>query len=497
MARAREFSYNLAHAAGNVVFCILIGPMFTRALRRDRRGLEVSWRVPAAASVAALFVVLLLPAAAVAASPADRAERWLLRAQNSNGGFGGAPNASSKELISGWSALGLAAAERNPRDVRRPGGRTLAAYISSSSKSVADVGGIERTMLVLEAAGLSSREFRGRDLVAQLTRRRRANGSIGGLVSHTAFGILALRAAGAPAGSSTLSWLVSAQNDDGGFGLAPGSASESDMTGAVLQALAVVGRSRGAAAKSALAWLRANQNDNGGFGPFRGRSSNTQSTSYAVQGLVAAGAGGAALTRAIDYLEGLQRSNGSIAYSSSSTQTPVWVTAQALMALEREPLPLATVPRAEPPEPKPPANAAEGQAPAPAPSAPPPTPSAPPPSGSGGAVDGGAADEGTVQGRAADDGAPAAGGGDRSETFVPGIRADEPPGDDPYAPPDGGLRVDQGAGGAGNASGEGGPAAWMVALLLGASGLAVLLVRRRLPAITNWLHTLNPWFEKP
>jgi energy-coupling factor transport system substrate-specific component len=488
---ASSLPYNLAHAAGNVVFCLLIGPVFIRALRRYRRRLEVSWRVPAAASAAVLFVVLLLPAAAGAASPADRAERWLLRAQNSDGGFGGAPKASSSALISGWSALGLAAAQRNPRDVRRPGGRTLAAYISSSSKSVADVGGIERTMLVLEAAGLSSREFRGgRDLVAALTRRRRANGSIGGFVSYTAFGILALRAAGAPAGSSTISWLVSAQNDDGGFGLAPGSASESDMTGAVLQALAEVGRSRGAAAKRAVAWLRANQNDSGGFGQFRGRSSNAQSTSYAVQGLVAAGAGGAALTRAIDYLEGLQRSNGSIAYSGSSTQTPVWVTAQALMALEREPLPLATVPRAEPPEPEPQASATEGQPPAPA-------PSAPPPSGSGGAVDGGAADEGTVSGRAADDGAPPARGGDRSETFVPGIRADEPPADDPYAPPDGGLRVDQGGGGAGNASGEGGPAAWMVALLLGASGLAVLLIRRRLPAITNWLHTLNPWFEKP
>ena len=313
---ASSLPYNLAHAIGNVVFCLLIGPVFVRALRRYRRRLEVSWRAAAAASTAALLLVLGLPGAASAASPTDRAERWLLRAQNADGGFGGVPKASSSELFSGWSALGLAASGRNPRDVRRPGGRSLAAYVSSTARSTGDVGRIERTMLVLEAAGLSSRKASGgKDLVAALSRRRRADGSIGGYVSYTAFGILALRAAGVPAGSSSVSWLVSAQNDDGGFGLAPGSASDSDMTGAVLQALAVVGRSRGAAAKRTVAWLRSNQNDDGGFGQFKGRSSNAQSTSYAVQGLVASGAGAATVARSLAYLKRLQRPNGSIAYS--------------------------------------------------------------------------------------------------------------------------------------------------------------------------------------
>ena len=117
------------------------------------------------------------------------------------------------------------------------------------------------------------------------------------------------------------------------------------MTGAALQALAVVGRKRAGVARRAVAWLRANQNDDGGFGQFRGRDSNAQSTAYAVQGLVAVGAGGGTLKRALAYLRGLQRANGSVAYSSNSNQTPVWVTAQALMALERRPLPIAAVPR--------------------------------------------------------------------------------------------------------------------------------------------------------
>jgi energy-coupling factor transport system substrate-specific component len=341
---ASSLPYNIAHATGNVVFCLLIGPLFIRALRRYRRRFQVRWAAPAAAGAA---LILLLPAAAGAATPADRAERWLLRAQNDDGGFGAAPGQASSPLYTGWSGLGLAAAGHNPRDLRRRGGRPLASYVQRGAGSVRDIGEIERTVLVLEAAGLSPRRFAGRDLVAAIRARRRANGSISGYVSYTAFGILALRATGVPAGRSTVAWLAAAQNDDGGFGLVPSATSDSDMTGAALQALAAAGRARRAAARRAVAWLRANQNDDGGFGQFRGRDSNAQSTAYAVQGLVAVNTGGATLSRALAYLRGLQRRDGSVAYSSTSRQTPVWVTAQALMALERTPLPIATVPRAK------------------------------------------------------------------------------------------------------------------------------------------------------
>jgi cobalamin biosynthesis Mg chelatase CobN len=113
------------------------------------------------------------------------------------------------------------------------------------------------------------------------------------------------------------------------------------MTGAALQALATVGRGGGPAAGRAVKWLRDNQNGDGGFG----HPSNAQSTAYAIQGLLAVGADGGTLSRARSYLVGRQRGDGSIAYSSSSNQTPVWVTAQALMALEGQPLPIATAPR--------------------------------------------------------------------------------------------------------------------------------------------------------
>jgi MYXO-CTERM domain-containing protein len=343
---ATSLPYNLAHAIGNVVFCLLIGPVFIRALRRYRRRLEVRWPAPAgAAAMFAIALVLVLPAAAATASPAGRAEHWLAGAQNADGGFGAARGQASSRLYSGWAGLGLAAAGHNPRDLRRRGGRTLAAYVARDARSVKDIGEVERTVLVLTAAGLSPRDFAGRDLLTEILGRRRGDGSIAGYVSYTAFGVLALRSAGVSPGKKTVAWLVSSQNSDGGYGLAPSAASDSDMTGAVLQALAVVGRQRVPASERAVAWLRANQNDDGGFGQFRGRSSNAQSTAYAVQGLLAAGAGGGTLLRALGYLRGLQRADGSVSYSSASNQTPVWVTAQALMALERKPLPIAAVAR--------------------------------------------------------------------------------------------------------------------------------------------------------
>jgi hypothetical protein len=342
--------YNLAHAIGNVVFCLLLGPAFLRALARYRRRLEVRWErspAPIVASAMVLALVLALPAMAAAATPAKRAETYLLRAQNKDGGFGSDLKGGSSPLYTGWAGLGLASAGRNPRDVKRSGGRSVAAYVVRRSGSLGDIGEIERTVLLARAAGMDPRNFGGRNLLAEIEKRRRGDGSISGFVSYTAFGIMALRASGASAGSETVRWLVASQNGDGGFGVARSSSSDSDMTGAALQALATVGRAHGPAGQRAASWLRTNQNDDGGYGQFKGRDSNAQSTSYAVQGLLAAGAGGATVSRARAYLVRLQRSDGSVAYSSTSAQTPVWVTAQALMALRGKPLPLAAVPRSK------------------------------------------------------------------------------------------------------------------------------------------------------
>jgi energy-coupling factor transport system substrate-specific component len=335
---ATSLPYNLAHIMGNIAFCLLLGPTFVRSLERFRRRFEVRW-APAAAGL--LLVVAVLTAGPVgqaqAASPAGRAVSYLARAQNSDGGFGGAPGASSTQLHTGWAALGFAAAGRNPVDVSSAG-NSIIDYVRSHAGSLRDTGDLERAILTVRAAGVSARSFAGRDLVADLLSRRAKNGSWSNNNTWTSFGILALRAAGSGGVSHSAGWLAKRQNRDGGFGFQPRAASTADDTGAALEALGAAGRGGTRAARRAVSYLRGSQHSDGGFGQMRTQPSNSQSTAWAVQGLVAAGRSPG--SRALAYLRSLQSSDGSIRYSRQSRQTPVWTTAQALDALEQKAFPL-------------------------------------------------------------------------------------------------------------------------------------------------------------
>jgi energy-coupling factor transport system substrate-specific component len=346
--------FDLAHVAGNVTFCLLLGPPFVRALERFRRRFEVRWPrpAPAAAAVAAILAGGLLLPAPGDASPTSRAADYVRSAQNADGGFGGAPGRASNQLHTGWAALGLAAAGRNPADVGK-GGKSVVDFIRSNAASLNDLGELERTILVLRASSLSPKDFMGRNLVAELKSKQRGNGSWASNNAWTAFGILALRAAGESTGSSSVkrarTWLARQQGKDGGFGVAPGAASDTDNTGSVLQALGAGGLRSGKRVDRALAFLRGSQNRDGGFGQLRGYDSNTQSTAWAVQGVLGVGRSPGTLKRsgktALGYIRSLQAADGRIAYSRRSSQTPVWVTADALRALAGKPFPLRPVAR--------------------------------------------------------------------------------------------------------------------------------------------------------
>jgi len=77
--------------------------------------------------------------------------------------------------------------------------------------------------------------------------------------------------------------------------------------------------------------------------------SNAQSTAWAIQGLDAVGISPAGLHRdgavsPLAYLDGLTAADGAVSYARGVTQTPVWVTGEALMALAGKSLPLAPLP---------------------------------------------------------------------------------------------------------------------------------------------------------
>jgi Prenyltransferase and squalene oxidase repeat len=360
---ARGVPFNIAHAAGNAALALVAGPAMVRMLLRYRRRFEFAWtrrgRVAATGASGAAVGAACLIAALLVVGPALRGERadaarggpgagvaWLQKAQNEDGGFGFAPEQASSTAMTGWAVLGLEAAGVNPLDLDRDDANPIS-YLAGNVGEISTTGDIERTILVLRGAGLDPRRFQGRDLVRRLLARRGKDGSWGGQVNQTAFGILALRAAGAASGNGrSAAWLREIQNSDGGWGFAAGSSSDADTTGAVLQGLAATGNSAGI--RRGVSYLRSVQRAGGGF-PLAGGIVNSQSTAYAAQGLVAAGVSPGSVRKggrsALDYLASVQAADGHYRYSSSSDQTPIWVTGQALLAVNGAAFPLGSVPR--------------------------------------------------------------------------------------------------------------------------------------------------------
>lgn len=349
----KGLGFDAIHAAGCVFFALAIGPALARSITRFTARLDVTWSAPRGAVIPVLAALALGGAIAVpsigGAAPARAAaspESYLLSAQNRDGGFGAAPGQASSQLYSGWAALGLSASGLDLQHVSR-GGATLTDYLAHGVASLHDPGSLERTILAVQAAGLRASSFSGRDLVAALQGDFRHDGSIAEQTNLTAFGILALRAAGVNPGASTLGWLVRQHDRDGGYSYSrAGGFSDIDDTGAALEALAGIGGPAASAARrGAVAFIERHQDRDGGFPSTPGSGSNAQSTAWAIQGLIAAGLNPSSLHRGgspspLQYLRSLIAPDGHVRYSRGASQTPVWVTGQALMALDGKPLPL-------------------------------------------------------------------------------------------------------------------------------------------------------------
>ena len=374
--------FDITHVIASFGFGLAFGPTLLRMLTRARARLQVDWRPsePHGAPAPSVLAGLLVAATALGlaqvgrpvraqAQPATNARAtqassrysreiaYLEGAQNPDGGFGASTGQSSSELYTGWSAIGLAAAGQHPLDVRRDGHSPLRA-LEREASSLQGAGDIERTMLALYACGVPVDSIAGRDLLGELLHFKEHDGSFAGQVNLTAFAIFALRAAGRSAGDPSVRaagrWISGQQDSDGGFNFATGGgSSDVDDTAAALQGLIDAGITKGPVVSRALRYLTAAQNLDGGFAMQRGEESNAQSTAWAIQGLIAAGRNPAKMRRngsrtPIGYLQSLVAPNGSVRYSRTSSQSPVWVTAQALTALAGRPLPIAPPSKARP-----------------------------------------------------------------------------------------------------------------------------------------------------
>jgi energy-coupling factor transport system substrate-specific component len=274
---------------------------------------------------------------------------FLQGAQNADGGFGAGRGEASSQLYTAWAVMGLAAIGREPLGVRR-NGRSPLDYMRSNVSALSGVGDVERTILAARACGASAYSFAGYDLVSEMMRGRVGDGSFSEQANLTSFAIFALVSVGHspryPAIRQAAAWLERQQNGDGGFGFATrGTGSDVDDTAAVVQALFDAGARNARVRSAATRYLLRAQNPDGGYSQRAGGQSNAQSTAWAAQALLATGRDPALVRRAgsrspIGYLESLVGPDGSVRYSRTSTQTPVWVTGQSLVALARRIFPV-------------------------------------------------------------------------------------------------------------------------------------------------------------
>ena len=472
--QVRSIPFDLAHIIGNVAFALIAGPAIISALERFRRRFE--WqKLPGTAGMFLVAISLTLvafprPAEASQSKETRIAKSWLAGQQNSDGGFGASPRSDSSVTMTARVAIGLAAAGRNPLDVRRSGNSPIG-YLRSNRAGIDGPSDLSLAILAVHASGADPRDFGGRNLVKRLKAAVDRDRTLGGRVNVAAYAALALRAADAPGTArKSVKWLKSAQAANGGWGVTASASSDPDSTGTVLQLLA-----RGKRTSRALSYLESIQKSSGGFG-YRGKV-NSQSTGIVLQGLSSLGRKPSYLSESgrsgLDYLRSRQGRSGVIEYSKTSDQTPVWVTGDALIGLASDSLPVSAPPRT-PSEPTPPPISAGDSGSTPSESS----------SGTGGSTSSGATGSPSSSGSASGSGSQKA-GGDAEESFVPGPGTDQPgetapgetavPGIGPITPPSEAIL----------AASQGGPgpspgiAALIWALVSGGIGGATVLLARR------------------
>jgi hypothetical protein len=220
--------------------------------------------------------------------------------------------------LTAWAVLGLRAA-----GATAPGSL---AYLQSQEGSLTETTDVALVALAEEALGAKPAA-----LLAKLTPA--PNGRIGATLNSTYWAVLAL----GRSSKATTRFILAHETKAGGFSWAAGGQPDSNDTAAALEALRVAGV-RGAPVARAVRFLLGFETRSGGFELTHGRGADAQSTAWAIQGLVAAGT--RPPHRALRYLAGLRRPDGSYRYSARYVTTPVWVTAQVLAALAERPFPL-------------------------------------------------------------------------------------------------------------------------------------------------------------
>ena len=193
-----------------------------------------------------------------------------------------------------WIAMAIAAADEDPHDWQ-VSGNSIVDYLAAHAGDASSSTDYSRMILAIVASDEDPTNFGGRDFVSLLegtyddtTRQIGDEASL----NDDAFGVMALIAAGqsqsSPIVADSVSFLLTSQSGDGGWGWTVGGASDVDMSSAVVMALIAAGESAGSAPiTDALAYIESTQQDNGGFESWG--STNAETDSWAISAIVSSG----------------------------------------------------------------------------------------------------------------------------------------------------------------------------------------------------------------
>lgn len=293
--------------------------------------------------------ILIFGSAPPAIGGTPEALDWLRARQSADGGFAGDFDGASSLGATMEAIFAIVGGGEDPADWVRDGNTPISFLESQASEALSTPGDTAKLILATVAAGQDPRDFGGLDLLASLEATlddsHRYGGAEAGNVFAQSLAILALKAAGRPIPTSAVDWLVNVQLEDGSWSwngdTTPGGG-DSNTTALAVQSLVAAG-GQDAAVSKALEYLRGIQNEDGGF-PYQkpssfGSDTDANSTAYVIQALIATGndpsgdkwaVGG---TTPVAALTALQLENGAFAWQSSVPGENYLATAQAMPAL--------------------------------------------------------------------------------------------------------------------------------------------------------------------
>lgn len=278
--------------------------------------------------------------------------------QNTDGGFPAKAGRDSSVALTCWIVMALEAAGENIESSKwKPAGVGPVEYILSADYEPEDTLDYVRILLALSAAGRDSM-YQGYDLEDKVLSFQEPNGHFGqpdrgedNMINAHMWSVLSLEAVGNTAydRDKAKEWLVSSQNDDGGFGWLVGGESDTDDTGIAISTLVVLGEDRSSSViQDALDYIKSRQERDGGISAseMMGNDSNSASDAWSMQGLIAAGEDYESSDWSVGnenvktHLMSLQASDGSFDWKDGVSSSPVKMTAYAITALSEKPYPV-------------------------------------------------------------------------------------------------------------------------------------------------------------